>query len=241
MKKDNMYKDLAKYYDLIYSGKDYKKEAEAITKIINKTKKTKGKDLLDVACGTGKHDQYFKKHFNVTGTDVNEEMLKIARKNVKDVTFKKADMLELKLSKKFDAITCLFSSIGYVKTYANFRKVIKGFAEHLKPGGVVIIEPWITKAKYKAGSPHLDTYEDEKTKVARVSYSGVRGNISVVDFHFTIAEEDKGLISVLDRHELGMFDTDKMLEIMKKEGFKAKSVSTTKKSGSRGLLIGVKI
>ena len=34
MKKEALYKSLAKYYDLIYSFKDYKKEVIEITKLI---------------------------------------------------------------------------------------------------------------------------------------------------------------------------------------------------------------
>ena len=59
-------------------------------------------------------------------------------------------MISLDLNKKFDIITCLFSSIGYVKTYANLEKSITSFAKHLKIGGVVIIEPWFTAETYKA-------------------------------------------------------------------------------------------
>ena len=55
MKHQLLYKDLAKYYDLIYEWKDYKKEVEKIEGIIKKTKKSRGKDLLEMACGTAHH------------------------------------------------------------------------------------------------------------------------------------------------------------------------------------------
>ncbi|HEC66385.1 MAG TPA: class I SAM-dependent methyltransferase, partial [bacterium] len=118
MEKQSLYKNLAHYYDLIYFDKDYKAEADQIKKLISKYKESKGKDLLELASGTGKHLEYLKKTYKCTGTDINEDMLRIARKRVKGVTFKKADMINLKLNKKFDAIIVLFSSIGYVKTYA---------------------------------------------------------------------------------------------------------------------------
>ncbi|MEI8008852.1 MAG: hypothetical protein WCI00_05715 [bacterium] len=52
MEKTSIYRELAKYYDLIYSSKDYKKEADIIHKLITKYKKTNGNALLEVACGT---------------------------------------------------------------------------------------------------------------------------------------------------------------------------------------------
>ena len=47
----------ADYYDVIYDavGKDYRKEARRIHQLIRIHKKSKGKALLDVACGTGRH------------------------------------------------------------------------------------------------------------------------------------------------------------------------------------------
>ncbi|MFX1344099.1 MAG: methyltransferase domain-containing protein, partial [Promethearchaeota archaeon] len=73
-----MYKELAKYYDLIYSWKDYRKETNKIEKLIKKYKKSDGNKLLDVACGTGKHVEYLKENFSCTGIDLNVEMINIA-------------------------------------------------------------------------------------------------------------------------------------------------------------------
>lgn len=50
--KQTPYTDLARYYDLIYSWKDYQKEAATIQRLIVKYKRSKGNDLLEVACGT---------------------------------------------------------------------------------------------------------------------------------------------------------------------------------------------
>jgi len=239
MEKQLLYKNLAKYYDLIYSFKDYKKEAEVVRQLIKKYKKSKGKNLLEVACGTGKHIQYLKSDFSCTATDINEGMLKVARKNVKGVVFKKADMTKLNLGKEFDVIICLFSSIGYVRTYANLKKTIDNFAKHLKPGGVVIIEPWLPRSVYKVGLPHMDTYDGEDIKIARSNVSDARGNISILDMHYQIAEKNKEVEHFVDRHELGMFDEKKFIEFMRKGGFDAKYL----KGGllkDRGLYVGVK-
>ncbi len=113
MQKQTIYKNLARYYDPIYSWKDYKKEAATVKRLISKYKKSKGNDLLEVACGTGKHIQYLKDDFKILATDMNIGMLKVARKNIKGVTFRQADMTTLNLGREFDVLVCLFSSIGY--------------------------------------------------------------------------------------------------------------------------------
>ena len=239
MKKQSLYRNLAPYYDLIYTWKDYKKEVHKINKLIARCKKSNGKDLLEVACGTGHHLQYFKQNFPCTGIDLNQGILDVAKKKIKNVTFRKADMISFNLNKKFDVITCLFSSIGYVKTHQNLQKTMKNFAKHLKTGGVLIIEPWFTKSAYKAGSPHMTTYESKDLKIARLAVSKVKGNVSEMDMHYLIAERNKEVKHFVDRHTLGLFDIDKTLQFMKQAGLKAKFL----KNGlmkDRGLFIGVK-
>ncbi|MCC6572413.1 MAG: class I SAM-dependent methyltransferase [Planctomycetes bacterium] len=239
MQKRSIYGDLADYYDIIYSWKDYGKEAAKIAALVRKYKKSPGKELLEVACGTGKHANALSKHFKVTGTDINEGMLRVARRKVKGVKFVAADMSKLKLGRQFDVITCLFSSIGYLKTYSRLKRAIEGFARHLKPGGVVIIEPWFTKETFKGGRPHGEIYGNDEIKIARAAVSFVRGDLSTMDMHYLIAHRDKGVKYYVDRHELGLFDTDKFLAYMRDAGLKGQFL----KDGlmkDRGLYIGVK-
>lgn len=239
MKNQVLYRELAKYYDLIYSFKDYQKEAVRIKALISKYKKSEGKDLLDVACGTGRHLEYLKDEFSCMGVDVSNEMLEVAMKNADGVVFEQADMTKLNLGKQFDVITCLFSSIGYVKSYSNLRETIQSFARHLKTGGMVLIEPWLTKSVFKEGYPSMETYDGRDVKIARLCVSKIRGNFSVLDMHYLVAERGKVVTHFVDRHQLGLFDIDRTLAIMKKAGFQTKFL----KKGlmvDRGLFVGVK-
>lgn len=157
---------------------------------------------------------------------------------MKGVAFERADMTKLNLGQEFDVITCLFSSIGYVKTYSKLKATIQSFAKHLKTGGVLIIEPWFTKRAYRIGSSHMTTYGGKDVKIARLNVSKIRGNVSVMDMDYLIAERDKDVKHFVDRHELGLFEVDKTLRIMKDAGLQARFL----KNGlmrRRGLLIGV--
>jgi ubiquinone/menaquinone biosynthesis C-methylase UbiE len=239
MKQPLMYADLAKYYDLVYRGKDYRKEAEGIIRLINKHKQSDGNDLLEVACGTGKHLQYLKAKFKCTGADINREMLKVARKRIPGVVFRQGNMINSRFGRKFDVITCLFSSIGYVKTYANLRKTIRNFARHLKKGGVVIIEPWFSKKQYRTGSVHLTAiYDNPEIKIARLSFARRKGDISIIDMHYLVAEKNKGVRHFTEQHQMGLFDVNKTLALMRKAGLKAEFIEPG--PIGRGIYVGVK-
>ena len=235
-----MYKELANYYDLIYHWKDYKIEAITVKEIIKKYKKSDGIQLLDVGCGTGMHLKYFKDDFSCIGIDINNEMVEVAKSKVDDVIFEQGDMIDFNLKTEFDILLCLFSSIGYVKSYSNLEKTIKNFANHLKKGGVIVIEPWFTKSAFLGGMPGMTTYDGEDMKIARLNTTKVEGDLSIMEMHYLIAEKDQDIKHFVDVHELGLFEHDKTLEIMKNANFE----SAFLKDGlmkDRGLFIGVKL
>ena len=141
--------------------------------------------------------------------------------------------------KQFDIITCLFSSIGYVKNYTNLRKTIKCFSNHLKSGGIVIIEPFFDNKSFVNKTPHARFVDKPEIKLARINVSKKSGNTAILDFHFFIATKN-GVEYFRDKNELGLFDIKKFLKIMEESGFRAKFI----KNGllpKRGLYVGVKI
>ena len=239
MKSQTIFKSLAQHYDLLYSWKDYGKETEAIRELIRTHKQSPGTDLLEVACGTGKHAELLQDDFSIVATDLNDDMLCIARRRCKRVSFIRADMVNLELGQQFDVVLCLFSSIGYVRTRARLRKTLFNFARHLKDGGVVIVEPWWTKAGYKPGAITMTTVGNDDVKIARQSVSKVRGNVSVMDMHYLIAERNKAVTHHVDRHELGLFERRDMLTFMREAGLRARFQEQGLMQG-RGLYIGVK-
>ena len=239
MEKQVLYRDLAKYYDLIYSWKDYAKEASELKNLFSKYKKSAGTRLLDVACGTGYHIKHMKDEYSCTGIDVNEEILKIARKNVVDVEFIQADMTSFNMERKFEVITCLFGSIGYVKTYQNLRKTFQNFAGHLVEGVAAFIEPWFTKEVYAVGRPSMTVYDGDDVKIARINTSEIQGDLSIMDMHYLVAERNKGVRHYVDQHELGLFEVDETLKIMEESGLESQFLTEGLMPG-RGLYIGIK-
>ena len=141
-----MFSKTVRYYDKIYSSKDYHAEVQHLLAVIGENLCSRGRRLLDVACGTGRHIEYLKEHFEVEGLDIAHELLEIARQRNPDVVFHQADMMDFDLGRRCDVVTCLFSSIGYVKTLDNLARAVGCMAYHLVPDGLLIIEPWFTPA-----------------------------------------------------------------------------------------------
>ena len=242
MQKAKIYSSKANYYDLIYGGKDYQKETQLIYQTISKYKKSKGKELLDVACGTGNHLKYFVDFYTCEGIDINSELIEIAANKVPNAIFMKADMLNFNLQKKYDIITCLFSAIGYTKTLNNLRKVLKNFYFHLKNGGVVLIEPWFTKESkdFRVSVPFVVHNENDNTKISRISIASIKNNISIMDTHYLVDEAGKGISHFSEKHILGLFEKNEFIKVMIEVGFKTKFLEEGISKEGRGLYVGVK-
>jgi ubiquinone/menaquinone biosynthesis C-methylase UbiE len=233
-----MYRLLAKYYDEIYHFKNYQQEAEKIETLIQQHKRSSGNHLLDVACGTGNHITYLKRHYIVEGFDFSPEMLHIARKNHPDIVFHRAEMTSFKLKNRFDAITCLFSAIGHVTTKARMRKAISNMANHLQPGGLMILEPWITPADFKKGLVGSNFVDKPNLKIARINVGRVRGPVSELEFHYLIGTPSK-VQHVVDKVLCGLWTHEDYIDAIRDAGLKV-SFDNEGLMG-RGLYLGIKL
>lgn len=237
MATNKFYSTLAEYYDAICDWKDYKNESKVLCKIIKQNKRNEGIKLLDIACGTGSHLTYLKKHYKVTGLDLSTKMLKLAKKKSPEIRLIQADMKSFNLKGKFDIITCLFGSIAYLRSYKEIRDAIRCFAKHLNSGGVLLIEPFINKEVFTEGIISARFVDKPKTKIARMNLLKKKDEKAVLDFHYLIATET-GISYFRDKHYLLLLDTKEVLQCLKKQEFKAKFLK--KGLMKRGLFVAIK-
>ena len=164
---------------------------------------------MDVACGTGLHLSYLKQHFQVEGLDLDEQLLAIARQRHPEVLLHHADMIGFDLGYTFDVVTCLFSAIGYVKTLDDLARAVQCMAQHLTPGGVLLIEPWFTPDTWYPGTVGACFIDEPHLKIVRMNTSGVEGRLSIMDMHYLIGTPE-GTEHYVERHALGLFTTAEM-------------------------------
>ncbi len=232
------YGRFAQYYDLLYraQGKDYEREACRLHRVIQRYKQTPGHRLLEVGCGTGEHLRYLQAFYQVQGVDLSPEMLQVARAKLPDVKCHQGDMRAFRIDDRFDAVVCLFGSIGYVETYAGLQQAIANMRRHLSPGGVLVIEPWLAPGEIEDGRTHVVVAEEDAYKVVRLGYTRVRQRRSEIHFHFAVADQT-GIYAFDEQHTLGLF-TDEQYRIALQESglcvfYEAQGLS------DRGLYIGV--
>jgi SAM-dependent methyltransferase len=198
----------------MYSFKDYPAEAAMVREAIESHCKSEGNSLLDVACGTGKHLAELANWFDAWGLDLDEELLEVAAERVSRERLLHGDMRGFDLDRRFDAITCLFSSIGYMTNSRELHQALENMARHLKPGGVLLVEPWLYPDQYQSPHLHMLTVDLDDLKIARISNGRREGDVSVIDFEYLIMTFD-GPIRESERHELGLYPREQYEDAMR--------------------------
>jgi SAM-dependent methyltransferase len=230
-----MYTHSAMFYDLIYSWKDYRREADYLLAIIQ-ARVPGARNLLDVACGTGEHLRYLTK-FDRTGLDLDSGLLRVARAKLPDVRLVHSDMADFDLGLQFDVVVCLFSAIGYVVTVPKLNAAISCMAKHLSPGGVLCVEPWFTPEQWIDSKISMRTAETEDLKVCRIFEGGQNGKTSTNTLHYLVANSGK-VEYFTEFHNLGLFTQDEMRYAFENAGLTVEFDPVGVEN--RGLYIGTK-
>jgi SAM-dependent methyltransferase len=222
-----MFRHTAHIYDLLYEamGKDYAQESAEVHELIQ-ARFPGAHNLLDVACGTGGHLRHLRRWYEATGVDVEPDMVAHAGENLPDITLVEADMRSLALEEKFDAVVCLFSSVGYLRSVEELHGAVRSMADHLNPGGVLVVDGWVRPdAWISGGKTELTTARSDEVEVVRMSRSHRHGNTTSLEMHHLIATAE-GIEHVVDQHELTLFAPEDYENAFRSTGLSVETVAS---------------
>ena len=102
-------------------------------------------DVLDLACGPGRHSVALaKRGFRVTGVDLSAFLLGKARERAHaenvDVEWVQEDMRRFERPEAFDLAISLFSSFGYFGDKDDDLSVLRNIHKSLRAGGTLVME-----------------------------------------------------------------------------------------------------
>lgn len=167
---EHMFDSIARKYDLMNKamslGQHHNWRDKALKAALRELSPTEELNILDIATGTG--DVAFRLHelrpqASITGIDLSEGMLEIARKKLLEIpeperqllAFGKADSLALPFhDASFNLITVAYG----VRNFSNLRKGLEEMKRVLKPGGTLCIielstpKNFFTRQAYKVYS-----------------------------------------------------------------------------------------
>jgi 2-polyprenyl-3-methyl-5-hydroxy-6-metoxy-1,4-benzoquinol methylase len=124
--------------------------------------------VLDAGCGVGKPVSQFlvERGFKVTGVDISQRMVDLAKENVPGGSFHRKNILSLDFSdNSFDGIICVYT-LWHIPR-ANHSSIIENFHRMLKDNGILVLNTGVHESEGISqffGEPMLwSTNNPEKT------------------------------------------------------------------------------
>ena len=137
-----------------------------------------GADLLDLGCGAGvPTTQELARRFKVTGVDISERQVTLARENVPEAQFIRTDITVLDFPPgSFDAVAAFYSLIHLPREEQ--PKLLKKTASWLRPGGLLVATMGTRPVKADfaddfLGAPMFWSSFDSETNKRLVEESGL--------------------------------------------------------------------
>jgi len=172
---DSYYVDI--YDDLLNS---MNKNNHDISIIKNNTNYTSNSKVLDIGCGTGQHVNLFNKenkNNTVIGIDISKEMIKKARMNYPNSTFKLGNAInsfEFEPD-SFTHICCLNLTIYYIK---NKQQLLNNCYNWLRPKGILVLNlvngklfNIITPHAYDANIKPINNNSEERLSKCNIKFT----------------------------------------------------------------------
>ncbi len=213
-----LYRSLAKLYDLLYAYRDYGFETEfLLPEIVGKRQPS----ILDVCCGTGSHLQALSRKLplaSLAGVDLNAEMVSIAREKVATADLQVGDMRTFDLQRKFDLVYCFSSSIQYNLTEKDLAETISNLRSHSTDGRVVFDLAFCAE-RWREGYTNVTANADEHYQVAELFTSHSKEGISHWNPVYLIKDNTTGKLDMkVDKQRIRVWKLEEVRRVLDELG-----------------------
>ena len=226
-----LYSTLANIYHEMYQHVfDYDKEFEFYDSILKKYNCNK---ILEIGCGSGMLARRFVNNgYDYLGLDLFNEMLEIARLEVKTDKFIQCDMRNLSFHKQFDSVMITGRSISYVIDNKGIIDTLKGIHESLVDKGLFVFGAFEANGIFDNFDNFEQNIEHDNKKIKRISK--LKMNLSTgwtYDWFAKYIIDDGDKITEFDDlTTLRAFTKDEIMLFLKLTGFTLKEIIEEKKT-----------
>jgi len=217
-----LYNELAMMYHEMYQTIfDYKVEFELYNSILKEYKIHK---VLEVGCGSGNLSRFFiEEGYDYIGSDLSENMLKIAAENNPNIKFLQKDMRELGFERDFDAVLITGRSFTYMINNDDVIKTLKSVNKSLKPKGIFIFDNFNATELFINFKGHMEQVSEYEGKIyIRMSDNSTNFNNGWTwnwYAKYYVEKDGKIIDEIEDKSILRAFTEDELKLFLKLNGF----------------------
>jgi cyclopropane fatty-acyl-phospholipid synthase-like methyltransferase len=192
----------------------------------------KGKQLLDIACGTGELSlKLVGEGYHVTGVDLSEDMLQIANEksieNGVELSLFQQDMSKLEGLGEYDIITIFCDSLNYLETEEDVRRTFECVHHHLKKDGLFMFD---IHSIYKMSQIFMNqtfTYNDDQVSYIWDCFPGYAANSVEHELTFFVRQSSGTLYErVEELHQQRTYPVNTVCQWLEKAGFTIMSITS---------------
>lgn len=210
-----VYNELAWTENILAGPESYKDEAMTYIKAIKRYISILSPTMLHFGCGAGGHDFHFKKHFEVSGVDLSDGMLNLAKMRNPEVKYINGDMRTVDLKKKFD-IVIIPDSIAYMTTFEDLLVAMENAVSHINPKGVILIVAHMKEDFMNNNFVYTGTDNNTHITVFDNNHIISESTYEATMIYLIWANSEKTIYH--ETHTLGLFTYDQWMNIFTKCG-----------------------
>ncbi len=132
----------SKYYHILYKNRNDDEAKNFIDYLLTEIDLEKGSKVLDLACGKGRHSQYFSSlGYQVKGVDLSKNSIDEAKKlKGENLSFEVRDMRASFDKNEYDLVANLFTSFGYFDSLPENLTVLRNIENMMTENGYFVID-----------------------------------------------------------------------------------------------------
>lgn len=190
--------DYAYYYNSFYKDKNYAEEAGIVDKLLRKYSSNNFGKILNMGCGTGRHDlELWKLGYHVRGIDISETMVEVAKRQLDNIDknelfFEVSDICSYPVQDTYDSVISLFHVMSYQTGNDALLDAFRTAASALDKGGIFLFDTWYGPGVLSdPPSVRVKKVEDEQNILIRYASPVMYAKKNVVDVNYDVLIIDK--------------------------------------------------
>lgn len=225
-----IYQGFARVYDVLMMDTPYDHWFDCLLGHIERLN-IKGKDVLELACGTGEMTRrLFKQGYKVLGTDLSESMLEIAQEKSFErrlkIQYIQQDMTHLDLFQTYDLIISYCDGFNYLTKADEFEQALQSAYDNLNEEGYLIFDmSSFYKLSHVLGQ---HTFTETSEAVSYIWENYYDEQTALLEFDLTLFEKvGQTYIRHDESHCQKAYTLDEVKNMMIRVGFDIESVLDT--------------
>ena len=240
-----LYSSLAEWYHLLTAPEEYVEEAAFFAKVILDAN-PRVKTILELGSGGGANASHMKAQFEMTLTDLSDEMIAMSKRINPELVHIQGDMRTLRLNRTFDAVFA-HDAVSYLTSEDDVRGAIETAAAHLEAGGIAVFVPDDLLETFVAETDHGGHDGPDGRGMRYMEWHwdpDPTDTTTVTDFAYLLREADGSVRAEHDRHVVGLFPRATWVRLMRDAGFEVSItplVHSEVDDGRYEVFVGVKV